>query len=139
MVKPNPGAGPGERERHAGFQDSDPAGAHVALSFLPTMYHTEEFMADEKARNLADERREKRSGGGTRADRAERARLAAEESANERSIIPGPRSFAGESIASTEEEQTRDHTTRRGSGPQDDVQASDRIPPKLSDEVDRKD
>ena len=96
-------------------------------------------MADEKARDLADERREKRSGGGTRADRAERARAAAEAGANERSIIPGPRSFAGESIASTEEEQTRDHTTRRGPGPHDDVQASDRIPPKLSDEVERKD
>lgn len=96
-------------------------------------------MADEKARDLADERREKRSGEGTRADRAERARVAAEESAKERSIIPGSRSFAGESVASTEKEQTRDHTVRRGPGPQDDVQASDRTPPKLPDEVDRKD
>ena len=62
-----------------------------------------------------------------------------EKEAAKRSIIPGPRSFAGESIASTEDEQTRDHTSRRGPGPQDDVQYSDRIPPKLSDDVERKD
>ncbi|HEX6057821.1 MAG TPA: hypothetical protein VFZ11_02295 [Gemmatimonadaceae bacterium] len=112
-------------------------------------------MPNDDTRELPDERKQPRSGAGTRAMRAERLRAeeearaaeetsadeasAAEARAKERSVIPGPRSFAGENIAATADEQTRDRTTRRGPGPQDDVQASDRIPPALSDDVERKD
>lgn len=113
------------------------------------MHTMEEVMPNDDTRDLPDERKQPRSGAGTRAMRAERLRAdeetradeagADEARAKERSVIPGPRSFAGESIAATADEQTRDRTTRRGPGPQDDVQASDRTPPGLSDDVERKD
>ena len=96
-------------------------------------------MPHDESREPRDERKEPRSGGGSRADRAERERKEAEKLADKRSIIPGPRSFGGANIASTEKEQTRDHTSRRGPGPHDDVDLSDRIPPDLSDDVERKD
>jgi hypothetical protein len=99
----------------------------------------EESMANDESREPRDERRVPRSGGGSRADRAERARKEAEERAEERSVIPGPRSFGGANIASTEDEQTSDHTSRRGPGPHDDVQLSDHVPPDRSDGVERKD
>ena len=94
-------------------------------------------MAHDEPRDSRDERKEKRSGGGSRADRAERPE--AEKLADQRSIIPGPRSHGGTTRVSVEEEQTRDHTSRRGPGPHDDVQRSDRVAPDLADDVERND
>jgi hypothetical protein len=95
-------------------------------------------MAHDEARDLRDERKEKRSGGGSRADRAERAKEA-EKLADQRSVIPGPRSHGGTTRVSVEGEQTRDHTSRRGPGPHDDVQLSDRVAPDVADDIERKD
>jgi hypothetical protein len=96
-------------------------------------------MPNDESSESREERKHPRSGGGSRADRAERKSAAAEQQADERSIIPGPRSHGGTTRASIEAEQTGDHSSRRGPGPHDDVQLSDRIPPDLSDDVDRKD
>ena len=81
-------------------------------------------MSNDESPDLTDERKAKRSGGGTRADRAEKR-------ASERSVIPGPRSHGGTNRAATPDQQTDDHTRRRGPGPADDVQASDRDAPSL--------
>ena len=63
----------------------------------------------------------------------------AERRADERSIIPGPRSFGGANIASTEAEQTRDHTERRGPGPHDEAGLEDEVPPGAEPDADRRD
>jgi hypothetical protein len=99
----------------------------------------ETTMPHDESSEPRDERKQPRSGGGSRADRAERKSAEAERKAGQRSVVPGPRSFGGADVASTEAEQTDDHTARRGPGPHDDVQRSDRIPPDRADDVDRKD